>query len=208
MFYYSDKKYSNNDKFRKFRRQPFHTSLAFMLQDIWPGMTSPEVAQYPDQHLRQVIFGPYIADYPEQALLACIVQGWCLRCTVLPTNLDGESKRRSEEHTEVLVNCLDLGVLWDEYGIVGDLVLIKGTFKDHLVTWVEEYITQNYSSACANKILDDIDQRLANEHCDPSFSLFSLLVHVVRQTTPINLSYQLALAEGFGTPKPEQRGDD
>ncbi|EGO30780.1 hypothetical protein SERLADRAFT_339506, partial [Serpula lacrymans var. lacrymans S7.9] len=142
-------------------------------------MTSPEVAQYPDQHLRQVIFGPYIADYPEQALLACIVQGWCLRCTVLPTNLDGESKRRSEEHTEVLVNCLDLGVLWDEYGIVGDLVpftndfphadihellapnllhqLIKGTFKDHLVTWVEEYITQNYSSACANKILDDID---------------------------------------------------
>ncbi|EGO29746.1 hypothetical protein SERLADRAFT_405629 [Serpula lacrymans var. lacrymans S7.9] len=51
-------------------------------------------------------------------------KGWCPRCTALPTNLDGEGKRRSEEHTEVLVNCLDLGVLWDEYGIVGDLVTI------------------------------------------------------------------------------------
>ncbi|EGO01381.1 hypothetical protein SERLA73DRAFT_50961, partial [Serpula lacrymans var. lacrymans S7.3] len=182
----TDKKYSNNDKFCKFRRQLFHTSLAFILQDIWPGMTSPKVARCPDQHLRRVILGlgPYIADYPEQALPARIVQGWCPRCTALPTNLDGEGKRRSEEHIEALVNCLDLGVLWDEYGIVGDLVsftndfpradinellapdllhqFIKGTFKDHLVTWVEEYITQNYSSTRANEILDDIDQRIAS----------------------------------------------
>ena len=42
-------------------------------------MTLPEVVRFPDGHLRKVIYGlgPYIADYPEQALLACIVQGWC-----------------------------------------------------------------------------------------------------------------------------------
>jgi hypothetical protein len=44
-------------------------------------MTTPEVARFPDGHFRRVIYGlgPYIADYPEQALLACIVQGWCAK---------------------------------------------------------------------------------------------------------------------------------
>ena len=42
-------------------------------------MTRPEITRCPDGHFRQAIYGigPYIADYPEQALLACIVQGWC-----------------------------------------------------------------------------------------------------------------------------------
>src|SRR6266852_1649323 len=37
--------------------------------------------------------------------------------------------------------------------------LIKGTFKDHLVTWVNDYIKAKYSTREANRILDDIDQR-------------------------------------------------
>lgn len=42
-------------------------------------MTTPETVLCADQHYRRVIYslGPYIADYPEQALLACIVTGWC-----------------------------------------------------------------------------------------------------------------------------------
>jgi hypothetical protein len=42
-------------------------------------MTTPEVVHFPDGHFRRVIYGPgpYISDYPEQALLVCIVQGWC-----------------------------------------------------------------------------------------------------------------------------------
>jgi len=45
------------------------------------GMTTPEVTLCPDGHYRRVIYGlgPYIADYPEQVLLSCIVQGWCPR---------------------------------------------------------------------------------------------------------------------------------
>lgn len=44
-------------------------------------MTKPRVTRCADRHFRRVIYGlgPYIADYPEQALLACIVQGWCAR---------------------------------------------------------------------------------------------------------------------------------
>ena len=35
--------------------------------------------------------------------------------------------------------------------------LIKGAFKDHIVTWVSNYINAKYSAKWAKKILDDID---------------------------------------------------
>ena len=73
--------FSNDADFRKFRRQLLHSSLAKVLESLKPGMTVPEVVCFPDGHFRKVIYGlgPYIADYLEQALLACIVQGWCPR---------------------------------------------------------------------------------------------------------------------------------
>ena len=37
--------------------------------------------------------------------------------------------------------------------------LIKGTFKDHLVAWVEDYLVAKHGRIRANKILDDIDRR-------------------------------------------------
>jgi hypothetical protein len=37
--------------------------------------------------------------------------------------------------------------------------LIKGTFKDHVVTWVNDYIKAQNSENIASKILDDIDKR-------------------------------------------------
>jgi hypothetical protein len=37
--------------------------------------------------------------------------------------------------------------------------VIKGTFKDHLVTWVGQYLVQTHGEARANVILDDIDKR-------------------------------------------------
>jgi Plavaka transposase len=100
----------------------------------------------------------------------------------------------------MLVEEFELGILWDEYGLVGDVIvcihvfffvllylltyapqpftnhfpradihellspdilhqLIKGAFKDHVVTWVNEYIKARHREKKANKILDDIDQR-------------------------------------------------
>jgi hypothetical protein len=80
----ADKEYSKNAKFRKFRRQLFHSSLARILESLKSGMTKPEVVRCPDGHFRRAVYGlgPYIADYPEQALLACIVQGWCAKYVI------------------------------------------------------------------------------------------------------------------------------
>ncbi|KAG1732554.1 hypothetical protein EDB19DRAFT_2003517 [Suillus lakei] len=124
------------------------------------GMTKPEVAHFGDGHFRRVIYGlgPYIADYEEQVLLACIVRGWCPRCLAPRNNLDNDALDRFEEGT--------LGELWDDYGIVGNLIpftnnfpradinqliapdilhqLIKGAFKDHLIAWVEDYLEVTY----------------------------------------------------------------
>jgi len=75
----------NDVQYRKFRRQLFHSSLSQILESLRPGMTTPVVVRCFDNHYRRVIYslGSYIADYPEQTLLACTVQGWCPRCVRL-----------------------------------------------------------------------------------------------------------------------------
>jgi hypothetical protein len=37
--------------------------------------------------------------------------------------------------------------------------LIKGTFKDHLVQWIGDYLNLTHGETRANDILDDIDRR-------------------------------------------------
>jgi hypothetical protein len=37
--------------------------------------------------------------------------------------------------------------------------VIKGTFKDHLVTWVGQYLVITHGQTRTNKILDDIDRQ-------------------------------------------------
>ncbi|KAJ7809238.1 hypothetical protein B0H14DRAFT_2181187, partial [Mycena olivaceomarginata] len=39
--------------------------------------------------------------------------------------------------------------------------VIKGTFKDHVVTWVGEYLQLTHGTAEAKKIMADIDRRIA-----------------------------------------------
>src|SRR5260221_7831583 len=75
----ADQKYQDDGKFRMFRCQLFHSSLGMILEPLRSAMTTPKVTRCPDGHLRHVIYGlgPYIADYPEQVLLASVVQGWC-----------------------------------------------------------------------------------------------------------------------------------
>ena len=46
------------------------------------------------------------------------------RCTARVDGLDDEiCGRRSREHTDMLVEAFELGVLWDEYGLVGDVIV-------------------------------------------------------------------------------------
>jgi hypothetical protein len=46
------------------------------------------------------------------------------RCMAQAKNLDGDAPLpRCREHSNVLVETLELGVLWDEYSLVGDIVV-------------------------------------------------------------------------------------
>lgn len=58
-----------------------HESLRVILSPLRPYMTKPDIVKCPDGHYRRAIYtiGPYIADYPEQVLLAAVVSGWCTR---------------------------------------------------------------------------------------------------------------------------------
>ncbi|KAI5983997.1 hypothetical protein EDD15DRAFT_2375711 [Pisolithus albus] len=148
-------------------------------------MTVPETVLFGDNYYRRVIYAlaAYIADYEEQVLLSCIVRNWCPKCLGHRDNLDEDALRRSREHCDTIIEELELRQLWDSYGIVGDIVpftndfphadihkmpspdilhqLIKGGFKDHLVDWVERYLVHVHGKVEAEKILDDIDQRIA-----------------------------------------------
>ncbi|KAF8885010.1 hypothetical protein BD779DRAFT_1612023 [Infundibulicybe gibba] len=184
------KEHRNTTAFRKFRRQLFHTTISAVLESLKSTMETPKVVQCPDGHFRRAIFGigPYIADYPEQVLLGSIVQDWCARCTAQPTDLDGPAGPRTKEHRHLAIDCLSLDELWRDYGIVGDIIpftdsfpradinqllapdllhqVIKGGFKDHLVTWVCEYLKLEHGATEADRILDDIDYRIS---LTPSF---------------------------------------
>ncbi|KAJ6467182.1 hypothetical protein C8R47DRAFT_990496 [Mycena vitilis] len=182
----SDRKYDNDPEFRTFKRQLYHASLAAVLSTLKPGMTTPEVRRCPDGHFRRVIydFAPFIADYPEQVMLAGIVQNWCAKCTAMSNDLDGDhAGRRSHDLTDTLLGAFEADILWDEYGIDVDIIpftrdfpradihemlspdllhqIIKGSFKDHLVTWVGEYLYLAHSKAEADRIMDEIDRRIA-----------------------------------------------
>ncbi|KAI9567640.1 hypothetical protein HD554DRAFT_2322505 [Boletus coccyginus] len=179
------KTHKDDADFRHFRRQLFHSSLAAILDPVKQAMIKPQVTRCSDGHFRRIIYGlgPYIADYPEQAMLACIVQGWCARCTAQNSDLDRDGGPRAHIHTAQLRATMDLRALWDNYGIVGDVEpftahfpradiheliapdllhqLIKGTFKDHLVSWVNEYLERTYPKQQAAEMIAEIDRRLA-----------------------------------------------
>ena len=38
-------------------------------------------------------------------------------------NLDADALYHFQEHTNLLMEDVNLGVLWDEYGIIGDLIV-------------------------------------------------------------------------------------
>ncbi|KAJ7807919.1 hypothetical protein B0H14DRAFT_2297976, partial [Mycena olivaceomarginata] len=101
----------------------------------------PRVTRCADGHFLRVIYGigPYVADYPEEAILTSIVQGWCQRC-LSPGPF---TFPRTDIHELITMDLLPQ--------------VIKGTFKDHVVEWVQEYIEETHESIEAARILADID---------------------------------------------------
>jgi hypothetical protein len=48
-----------------------------------------------------------------------------IRCTALPTDIDGLRGRRTRAFTDILLDTLDSKTLWDEYGIDDDIMVCK-----------------------------------------------------------------------------------
>ncbi|KAJ7026200.1 hypothetical protein C8F04DRAFT_1298099 [Mycena alexandri] len=182
----TSKRHRRSEAYQRFVRQMYHACLARVFEPLKAGMTTPDVIKCPDGHFRCAIYGlgPYIADYPEQVWLASIVQNWCPKCDANPHNLDDpNARRRSHEKTDFLITCFDPGTLWDDFGIRSDVVpfthyfpradihelltpdllhqVIKGTFKDHLVEWVNQYLHATYGEKRALEIIADIDHRIS-----------------------------------------------
>ncbi|EIM87672.1 uncharacterized protein STEHIDRAFT_56247 [Stereum hirsutum FP-91666 SS1] len=182
----STRRYDNDEAFRAFKHRVYHASLDAIFQAIHQEMTSPVVLRCPDGHFRRVIFGlgAYIADYPEQVTLSGVVSDWCPKCTAYRDDLDGPAVSRTQSLYEDLVDLLGTAELRTEYGInaavepftldlpradIYEMIspdvlhqLIKGTFKDHLVDWVGEYLALEHGSeARAGVYLDEIDRRIA-----------------------------------------------
>ena len=155
IYFTADKEDADDPNFAMFRQQCYHISLSHILQPLRPGMSKPEIACCPNGHFRHVIYGigPFITDYPEQCLLSCIIQGWCAkyilcntrdcliltaisRCLARAKDLDGDlSMPHTQEHSNMLVDMLELGVLWDEYGLVGNIVVCMRFVFVHILLY-------------------------------------------------------------------------
>ncbi|KAJ3791358.1 hypothetical protein GGU11DRAFT_751978 [Lentinula aff. detonsa] len=125
----ADRKYDNDSKFRTFKKQLYHSSIAAILRSLTPGMTIPVIHRCPDGHYRHVIYdlAAFIADYPEQVLLAGVVQGWCCRCTSNFSNLEDPGESRTREWLDTLFNHYrgEPDILWDNYGIDDNIIVCK-----------------------------------------------------------------------------------
>ena len=109
-------------------------------------METPGIVCYGDGYYQCTIYGlgPYIADYPKQVLLACIMQGWCprlairsflyqfdsymlfYRCNARWDNLDDNiAGWRLHKLTCSLIAALDKKSLWDDYGIVSNIMVCQ-----------------------------------------------------------------------------------
>ncbi|KAI6102381.1 hypothetical protein EDD16DRAFT_1696647 [Pisolithus croceorrhizus] len=194
----TDKEFEADPEFHTFQRHLFHPSLEAIFHAMHPAMTKPQSVKCADGHYHRTIYGlgPSIADYPEQALLACIVQGWCPKCTAHQTHLDHDPNAilHNHEYTQLLMDSFASHVLWQKYGIVDDILpftasfphanfheliapdilhqIIKGTFKDHLVSWVETYLKKHYKNDFA-AVLADIDCRIVVVPPFPGLQHFS-----------------------------------
>ncbi|KIO03349.1 hypothetical protein M404DRAFT_145739 [Pisolithus tinctorius Marx 270] len=119
------REHASTPEFHKFKRQLFHSSLTCILNSLHPTMKVPKVIQFGNGYYWHVIYGlaAYIADYEEQVLLSCIMHNWCPKCLTHQENLDADTLRCHQDHSDTVIAVLKLHDLWDKYGIVGDLIV-------------------------------------------------------------------------------------
>ena len=117
----------------------FHGCLKKILRKLEQYITKWDLVRCADDHFRRVVYGigPYIADYPEQVLVAGIAYGWCpayvnlmststvplhkCSCDANPTDLDNASAEpRTPEKTAILLQTKTVDELWFQHGLTHD----------------------------------------------------------------------------------------
>jgi len=56
-------------------------------------------------------------------MIYCVSHKRINRCTANRKNLDGGGVRRSHEHTRLLMEAFDEKTLWDDHGVVADILV-------------------------------------------------------------------------------------
>ncbi|KAK0439960.1 uncharacterized protein EV420DRAFT_1623156 [Desarmillaria tabescens] len=209
----SDRKYDNDVQFRNFKCKLYHASLAAILHSLKPGMTTPVVQRCPDGHFRRIIYdlAAYIADYPEQVLLAGVMSGWCVKCTALASDLDKPAGLCSREHTEMLRQEFSQDSGFDVYSshsdihemLTSDLLhqIIKGSFKDHLIEWVGEYLEMTQWTGDDSKALMKVYLAAIADYVDDeivrTFAAFLDFCYLVRRSD-IDENTLFSISEAVG----------
>ncbi|KAF8267186.1 hypothetical protein EI94DRAFT_1841881 [Lactarius quietus] len=208
------KKHVSSPEFRKFKHKLFHCSIKKILQPLRAVMTVPELIRFGDNHYQQVLYslGPYIVDYEEQVLSSCIVRGWCGKCIAFSDDLDTGGPLHSREHLKALFDTMTTNIMWDQYGVVGDVLpftyhfpctdiyellaldlihqLIKSVFKDHLIAWVELLLEKEHGTAHAQEIMDDIDKCFEQWTGNDSKVLMKVYLPAIKGHVPSDITIQ------------------
>ncbi|KAG2031508.1 hypothetical protein BDR03DRAFT_936337 [Suillus americanus] len=161
-----------------------HNLIHSILRPLQHGMMMPVVRWCPDGHYCRVIYdlGAFIADYPEQVMLAGIVQNWCAKYVQFSYDLDDSpAEHCTQKYTNVLAETLPSTQLWDQYGIDDDIVPLTNDFPradihemltPDLLHQTCKYLTETYGEARANEMLDDIDRHITATPSFPGLSHF------------------------------------
>ncbi|OCH85606.1 hypothetical protein OBBRIDRAFT_739626, partial [Obba rivulosa] len=180
----------------------FHRCMRSLLEPLIAAGREGVEMVCADGCIRRVypILAAYIADHPEQCLIACCAENFCPKCTVAPDNRGDGVPRPPRNVTEICsileaaaegskpVKFSDWGLravnpFWKDLpmadifgGMTPDILhqLHKGVFKDHIVKW---------ATACTDGGKLEVDRRFRAMPRHPELRHFKKGVSLVSQWT-------------------------
>ncbi|KAJ6572677.1 hypothetical protein B0H10DRAFT_2444294 [Mycena sp. CBHHK59/15] len=179
----------------------FHDCMTVIMESVVEAGKNGTKMVCADNFIRDVwpIFAAYVADYPEQCLIACCKENRCPLCNVKPTERGDHLPHDKRDQLETLFfmerqKAGEKDTVFEEHGIravhppfwmnlphadifqsfTPDLLhqLHKGVFKDHLVKWCTEII---------GKV--EVDQRFRQMPDHPGLRHFKNGISTVSQWT-------------------------